>query len=146
MDPYVEYRLSENNQMLHQHGEDVGVRVQMSAMSKEQGKQAEELNTADADAFATFMGNFETWNAQNALSSASNFDNVYFKGIVNMGKRAVPFIYEELKKGPTDLVYALDAIFGYPIKYEGFMPLEKSCEIWLSILRKIENRLVPSSV
>ena len=49
MDPYVEYRLSENNQMLHQHGEDVGVRVQMSAMSKEQGKQAEELNTADAD-------------------------------------------------------------------------------------------------
>lgn len=136
MEPQVEYRITENNQTHHQQGNDVGVLVQMSAMSKEQGKQAQEVDTSDADAFATFMGNFETWNAQNALSSASNFDNVYFKGIVNMGKRAVPFIYEELKKGPTDLVYALDAIFGYPIKYEGFMPLEKSCEIWLSILQK----------
>ena len=73
------------------------------------------------------------------MSSSSNFDNAYFKEIVNMGKKAVPFIYEELKKGPTDLVYALDAIFDYPIKYEGFVPLEKSCEIWLSILRKIEK-------
>ena len=139
MDPQVEYRISENNHTFHQQGEDVGVKVQMSAMSKEQGKQAQELDTSDADDFATFMGNFETWNAQNALSSASNFENVYFKGIVNMGKRAVPYIYEELKKGPTDLVYALDAIFGYPIRYNGFIPLEKSCEIWLSILQRIEK-------
>jgi len=139
MEPLIEYRISDSVRTLHQQSEDGGVRVQMSAMTKEQGKQAVALDTSDADAFATFMGNYETWNAQNALSSASNFDNAYFRGIVNMGKRAVPFIYEELKKGPTNLVYALDAIFGNPIKYEGFMPLEKSCEIWLSILQKIEK-------
>lgn len=139
MEAVVEYRITENNQTLHKPSEEGGVRVQMSAMSKAEGKQAVVLDTTDADAFATFMGNYETWNSQNALSSASNFDNAYFKEIVNMGKRAVPFIYAELKKGPTDLVYALDAIFGNPIKYDGFMPLEKSCEIWLSILQKIEK-------
>lgn len=139
MEPVVEYRVTENNHTLHKPSVEGGVRVQMSAMSKAEGKPAVALDTSDADAFATFMGNYETWNAQNALSSASNFDNAYFKEIVSMGKRAVPFIYAELKKGPTDLVYALDAIFGNPIKYDGFMPLEKSCEIWLSILQKIEK-------
>ena len=77
--------------------------------------------------------------AENELCSVSNVDNAYFREIVNMGRRAVPYIYKELKKGPTDLVYALDAIFDYHIKYEGFVPLEKSCEIWLSILQKIEK-------
>ena len=56
-----------------------------------------------------------------------------------MGKDAVPFIYKELKKGPTDLVYALEAIFGNPIKYNGFMSLKQSCDLWISILKKIEE-------
>ncbi len=113
--------------------------MQMSAIRKEQNNDFETLDTEESEALATFRGNYETWNALNAMSSSSNFDNAYFKEIVNMGKKAVPFIYEELKKGPTDLVYALEAIFDYPIKYEGFVPLEKSCEIWLSILQKIEK-------
>ena len=139
MDAVIEYRLSENKETLHHRPSGGGVRVQMSAIRKEQNKDFEALDTEESEALATFRGNYETWNALNAMSSSSNFDNAYFKEIVNMGKKAVPFIYEELKKGPTDLVYALDAIFDYPIKYEGFVPLEKSCEIWLSILRKIEK-------
>lgn len=139
MEAVIEYRLSENKETLHHRSTGGGVRVQMSAIRKEQSKDFEALDTEESEALATFRGNYETWNALNAMSSSSNFDNAYFKEIVNMGKKAVPYIYEELKKGPTDLVYALDAIFDYPIKYEGFVPLEKSCEIWLSILQKIEK-------
>ena len=87
-------------------------------------------------AFSTFKSNYESWNATNMLLSSSNIDNVYFQEIVKMGPAAVPYIYEELKKGPTDLVYALDEIFGNPIKYEGFVSLKQSCDLWLSILQK----------
>ena len=73
------------------------------------------------------------------MSSVSNIDNVYFREIVKMGKRAVPYIYRELLKGPTDLVYALDEIFDHPINYSGFVPLKQTCETWISILKQTEK-------
>ena len=94
------------------------------------------MDMKKSSAESTFNSNYASWTTANAISSTSNLDNAYFKEIVKMGKAAVPFIYNELLKGPTDLVYALDEIFNYPIKYEGFVPLKKSCEIWRSILQK----------
>ena len=138
MNESIEYRLSDKQGVRH-HKPEEGIVVTFSAMRSETGKKAEELDMTASSAFSTFKSNFESWNAVNSLHASSNIDNVYFKQIVKMGKEAVPFIYEELKKGPTDLVYALDEIFGRPIKYNGFVPLKKSCEIWLSILQRIEK-------
>ena len=52
-----------------------------------------------------------------------------------MGVNAVPYIVEELEKGPSPLVYALDMIFPGVMKYEGFVSLKEACDKWLSILR-----------
>ena len=139
MNASVEYRLSDDNRVLHHKPEEDGIVVRLSAIHSQTGKNAEELDMAASSAFSTFKSNVESWNAANLLHSSSNIDNVYFKEIVKMGKEAVPFIYEELKKGPTDLVYALDEIFGRPIKYNGFVSLKQSCDIWLSILQNIER-------
>ena len=107
MEAVIEYRLSENKETLHHSPSGGGVRVQMSAIQKEQSKDFETLDTEQSEALATFRGNYETWNALNAMSSSSNFDNAYFKEIVNMGKKAVPFIYEELKKIDKTVVFDL---------------------------------------
>lgn len=138
MNESIEYRLSDKQGVRH-HKPEEGIVVTFSVMRSETGKKAEELDMTASSAFSTFKSNFESWNAVNLLHASSNIDNVYFKQIVKMGKEAVPFIYEELKKGPTDLVYALDEIFERPIKYNGFVPLKKSCEIWLSILQRIDR-------
>lgn len=136
MSTVVDYRISISEDVKHERVGTEGIRVNFSAIRSRAGKKAEEMDMKNSSAESTFNSNYESWTAANAVSSTSNLDNAYFNEIVKMGKDAVPFIYKELKKGPTDLVYALDAIFNYPIKYEGFVPLKKSCEIWLSILQK----------
>lgn len=135
MSTSIEYRISDNKGVRHVSNEE-GIVVRLSAMRSEAGKKAKELDMSDSSTFSTFKSNYESWNATNLLLSSSNIDNVYFQEIVKMGLAAVPYIYEELKKGPTDLVYALDEIFGNPIKYEGFVSLKQSCDLWLSILQK----------
>lgn len=139
MSTSIEYRISDHKGVQHVKNDDDGVVVRVSAMRSDSGHAAEELDMTFSSAFSTFKSNYDSWNAANALLSSSNIDNVYFKEIVKMGKAAVPFIYEELKKGPTDLVYALDEIFGNPIKYNGFVSLKQSCDLWLSILQKTGN-------
>lgn len=136
MSTVVDYRISISEDVKHERVGTDGIRVNFYANRSEAGKKAEEMDMKNSSAESTFNSNYESWTAANAVSSTSNLDNAYFNEIVKMGKDAVPFIYKELQKGPTDLVYALDAIFNYPIKYEGFVPLKKSREIWLSILQK----------
>lgn len=86
---------------------------------------------------AVFTQNYKYWNQATALLSTNNIDNSYFESIVNMGVDAVPFILEELKKGPTPLVHALDKIFPGVMEYEGFVSLKDACERWKEILEQI---------
>lgn len=140
METSVEYRLmTESGERQHFRKDTEGVRVHMSAMSSGPGQPAYELDMRSSTDKSVFFSNYESFKAENELSSVSNVDNAYFREIVKMGSRAVPYIYEELLKGPTDLVYALDAIFGNPIKYSGFIPLKQSCDLWISILQKTGN-------
>lgn len=133
----IEYRLTTAaGEQLHQRPQEEGVYVQMSAMSSAPGQEPLELDLSQSTDASIFNSNYASFKAENELCSVSNVDNAYFREIVNMGRRAVPYIYKELKKGPTDLVYALDIIFDHPIKYPGFIPLKQSCDLWLSILRK----------
>ena len=84
----------------------------------------------------TFETNLDYWNNEIRFSSSNNFDNSYFYEITNMGTKAVPFILEELKKCPTQLVYALQCIFPGKVKCKGNVSLERICEVWLKLLTK----------
>lgn len=94
-------------------------------------KESENLNN--------FSLNNQLWNTEKRFDSYNNYDSGYFDEIVKMGEAAVPFILEELKKGPTQLVHALDIIYPGKVKYEGFVPLKTVCDTWISILSKTEN-------
>lgn len=105
----------------------------MSSISKDGETTRIDLDSIDKS--ATFFHNFKYWNQETGVMSTNNLDNAYFKQIVDMGVDAVPFIVEELKKGPTQLVRALDMIFPEVIKYDGFVSLKDACDKWLSILQ-----------
>ncbi len=96
----------------------------------------ESIDTQESDRRLVFSQNLSYWNKETNVLSVNNFDNGYFKSIVDMGKDAVPLIYEELKKGPTPLVHALDLIFPGVVEYDGFVSLKESCDTWISILKK----------
>lgn len=95
---------------------------------------APQSNNAPEFVFGT---NLKYWSDATAFQSANNFDNANFNAIVAMKETAVPFIYKELLKGPTPLVHALDLIYPGVVTYHGFVSLEKSCQTWISILKKI---------
>ena len=89
---------------------------------------------------STFHANLAGWNRETAFLSVGNFNKRYFEEIVKMQEDAVPYIYEELKKGPTLLVHALDKIYPNTVKCEGYVPLATICNIWLrSCLNLIQN-------
>lgn len=93
------------------------------------------MDSNEIDKAAIFLQNFKYWNQETEIQSINNLENPHFKEIVNMGVEAVPFIVEELKKGPTPLVSALDMIFPDVVKYEGFVSLKEACDKWISILQ-----------
>lgn len=100
------------------------------------GGEVKELDTKEADNNAIFFQNYKYWNQETGLLSTNNLDNSYFEGIVNMGIDAVPFILEELDKGPSLLVHALNRIFPGVMEYEGFVSLKEACDKWKEILRQ----------
>lgn len=97
----------------------------------------EKSTTGNTTTSALFAELLSGWNQETAYLSAGNFNNRYFNEIVQMKEDAVPFIYEELKKGPTLLVHALDSIYPGKVKYNGYVPLSTVCNIWLNILSTI---------
>ena len=94
------------------------------------------MNANKSSASTKFQTNLKGWNRETAFLSVGNFDNRYFDEIVKMKEDAVPFIYEELKKGPTLLVHALDKIYPNTVKCKGYVPLSTICNVWLNILSK----------
>lgn len=105
----------------------------------ENTKGTKPLNTREADNRVVFYKNLDYWNNEVAFMSTNNFDNSYFGRIVEMGKEAVPFILEELKKHPSPLVHALDLIFPDVVEYDGYVSLEDACRTWISILTPTER-------
>ena len=82
-----------------------------------------------------FEVNFNIWNNRTYLMANNDFSDENFKAIVDMGEQAVPYIKEEIAKGPTPLVHALDLIFPNMVEYEGYIPLPALCNLWLLILK-----------
>lgn len=51
-----------------------------------------------------------------------------------MGEKVVPFIIEELKKGPSLLVWALNSIYNERISDDPNTTIEKACKLWVKRL------------
>ena len=83
-----------------------------------------------------FEMNLNIWNYQTSLMTNNRFENDFFFEIVKMKEAAVPYILDELKKGPTPLVHALDLIYPDMVKCEGYVPLDALCSLWEDILTK----------
>lgn len=120
-------------------GSDAVFEFSLSMTAETDSGENTRISPVDGDNAANFAQNFKYWNQTTFTMSANNLENSYFHAIVAMGKSAVPFIHSELKKGPSQLVYALDRIFPGVVKYNGFVSLAKASETWLSILEKIDK-------
>ena len=57
-----------------------------------------------------------------------------FSQIVNMGGNAVPFIIEEIERKPSNLVWALNAIFHK--KIGNGETVTEACKLWIAELKK----------
>lgn len=83
-----------------------------------------------------FYDYLEKWEQNTMFYSMSsqiiNEDN--FKKIVSMGEKVVPFIIEELKKGPSLLVWALNSIYNERISDDPNTTIEKACKLWVKRL------------
>ena len=100
----------------------------------------EKINTETENKKTSFLQNLKYWNDQTEFLANNDFNNPYFQSIVKMGLDAVPLILEEIKRKPSDLVYALDRILPGVVTYgPGFIPLEKVCATWLSILSPTDS-------
>ncbi len=95
--------------------------------------------TDKTDNAAIFFQHLRRWQKETQLLSVNSLDNPHFQTIVDMGVNAVPYILEELEKGPTQLVHALDLIFPDVVKYEGFVSLKGACDTWISILKQTQK-------
>ena len=89
-----------------------------------------------------FDSYYYKWQYETCILSDINkiFENQNFKSIVNMGKRAVPFIYEKIKEEPSFIVCALSEIYGYSLAkqlgYKSYLGPSKLCELWIEKLNE----------
>jgi hypothetical protein len=76
---------------------------------------------------------YESWKTKTAfLSSAKDMvDNEDFKGIVSMGYDAVPFIIDTIKNEPSQLVWALNYIYGAKISNNPNTTVSEACKLWV---------------
>ena len=83
-----------------------------------------------------FDGYLEDWQRDTRfLSSVTAItSHPAFTGIVNMGGNAVPFILDEIERRPSNLVWALNAIFHKKIG-DG-LTVTEACKLWTAELKK----------
>lgn len=82
---------------------------------------------------------YQNWYNKNSFLAYCTFENdpdwkKLEEWSLQNKKEAVLSIKEQIEERPCDTVMILDKIFDYPIECDGFIPLDKYCEIWLKIL------------
>ena len=93
------------------------------------------------DRFQRIQGRFkilyQTWRDKTAVLSSpkSIIDNEEFKGIVSMGYDAVPFIVDAIAEEPSQLVWALNYIYGAKISNNTNLTISEACELWVRRIR-----------
>lgn len=112
------------------------VSIQLEISTQIGQENAKTLDSKGIQNESEFLSNMWAWNQDTGLRSVDNFSSSYFEAIVEMKEDAVPYIYRELLKGPTPLVHALDLIYKDEVEYEGYLPLDFVCNIWLGLLKE----------
>lgn len=87
---------------------------------------------------------YQNWYNKNSFLAYCTFENdpdwkKLEEWSLQNKKEAVLSIKEQIEKEPCDTVMILDKIFDNPIVCDGFIPLDKYCEIWLKILNDYEK-------
>ena len=98
--------------------------------------EVEKIDTHETIQKCTFETENNLWQQDTKFSSVNRFDNRHFDSIVKDGEKNLPYIYEELKKGPSKLVHALEIMYPEKVTYSGFITLNQARRIWLKILQK----------
>ena len=98
--------------------------------------EVEKIDTHETIQKCTFETENNLWQQDTKFSSVNRFDNRHFDSIVKDGEKNLPYIYEELKKGPSKLVHALEIMYPDKVTYSGFITLNQARRIWLKILQK----------
>lgn len=62
--------------------------------------------------------------------------NPNFKAIVNMGKRATPFILDYISQKPSTLVWALNIIYNSKISDNPKLTIPEACKLWVKAFQK----------
>lgn len=108
-------------------------KTKLTLLSLISASMTEEAEPDDRELFSRY---FEEWQRDTRfLSSVTAITgHPAFTGIVNMGGNAVPFILEEIERQPSNLVWALNAIFHKKIG-QGTTVTE-ACKLWTAELRK----------
>ena len=90
-------------------------------------------NTDDRSHFYSCLTEWK--NDTRFLSSVSAITrHPSFQSIVEMGGNAVPFIIEEIERKPSNLVWALNAIFHK--KIGNGESITEACRLWIAELKK----------
>lgn len=96
---------------------------------------------------AIFDNYYTKWEEETAIMSRGDeiFSDPNYQAIVAMGKDAIPFIKEKIRKQPDPIVNALNEITGETIRdrsimsrRKGFTSLNRACKLWLRQLKKYE--------
>ena len=88
---------------------------------------------------AEFDYYYDNWQQETSIHSNLSivFSNDYFKRIVAMGKRAVPFIYEKIREDVNFVVNALPEIYSKNVTdKKGYIDFDEYCALWC---KKIEE-------
>ena len=113
----------------------VNVATILLSQTKDYGK-SEPVDFTGMQNSMRFHTNYSSWNNVTNMLAYDNIENEYFENIVKMGEEAVPFIREELEKGPTMLVYALARIRPNVIEPQDYIPLPILCNLWQQYLQQ----------
>ena len=83
-----------------------------------------------------FRALYNSWKIKTAFLSSAKciVDNDEFKGIVAMGQDAVPFILEAIEESPSQLVWALNYIYGAKISNNPNTTIKEACNLWVKRL------------
>lgn len=84
-----------------------------------------------------FSAHLEAWRIETMfLSSTSDIvEHKDFQAIVAMGRKAVPFIIEEIQREPSCLVWALNLIYDKKITNKPNVTVSDACKLWIRMLR-----------
>lgn len=85
-----------------------------------------------------FKNHLAAWESKTMfLSSISSIvEQPDFMAILAMGKRAVPFILDEIESKPSNLVWALNMIYKRKITDRPNTTITEACKLWVKALRQ----------